>query len=108
MSILDGFVRTKRYRKTDSGYVWQSEDTHESSVKFTDGTTLTEKIVSHPQSASDITEGVFSGQVSSPAGTDYMASRMRNVAFLSVDDDPGEGTQATHANGSIVCVYEIK
>ena len=106
MSILSGFVRTKKYRKTSEGYIWQSEDTHESSVKFDDNTTLTDKIKSHPQKASDITGGTFKGQVSAPNGTDYDTNRMRNLVLLPEERDPGEGATTTYVSGSIICVYK--
>lgn len=44
MGILSGFIKTKRYRKTDQGYILQSELTMSDTVNFSDGTTLTDKI----------------------------------------------------------------
>ena len=107
MAILDGFIRTKRYRKlVDGSYKLQSEATHESSVFFDDGTTLTDKIKSHSQSASDITEGTFAGQVSAPTGTDYELNRMRNIVFIPEDSDPGENVTTSYVNGSLICTYK--
>ena len=106
MGIISGFIKTKRYRNTASGYQLQSEWTHPSSIEFDDGQTLDTKIKSHSQSASDITAGTFAGQVSSPAGTDYTANRMRNVVFLPEANDPGANETTSYANGSIICVYE--
>lgn len=40
MSILDGFFKTKKYRKTDSGYKIQSEWTSSQTVYMDDGNTL--------------------------------------------------------------------
>lgn len=40
MSILSGFFKTKKYRKTDDGYKLQSEWTSASTVELADGTTL--------------------------------------------------------------------
>lgn len=40
MSILSGFFKTKKYRKTDDGYRLQSEWTSASTVEMADGTTL--------------------------------------------------------------------
>jgi len=58
----------------------------------------------HTQSASTITEGVFDGQVSTPAGTDYDTGRLRNTALIT--SDPGTGSDTTYLNGTIICVYE--
>lgn len=104
MAILNGFIRTKRYRKlSDGSYKLQSEATHESSVFFDDGTTLTEKIESHPQSASDITAGTLGGQIVAPADTDYTANRLRNTVFTT--EDPTDGVSTSYVNGTIICVY---
>lgn len=104
MAILDGFIRTKRYRKlADGSYKLQSEATHESSVFFDDGKILTEKIESHPQNASDITGGTLGGQVSAPAGTDYTTNRLRNTVFTT--EDPTDGASTSYVNGTIICVY---
>ena len=40
MSILSGFFKTKKYRKTEDGYKLQSEWTSASTVELADGTTL--------------------------------------------------------------------
>ncbi len=42
MGILSGFLKTKRYRKTETGYKLQSEWTSSDTVEFPDGKTLTE------------------------------------------------------------------
>lgn len=39
MSILSGFIKTRKYRKTSSGYKWQSEDTSSQTVFMDDGNT---------------------------------------------------------------------
>ena len=39
MSILSGFFKTKKYRKTDTGYQLQSERTSASTVEMADGNT---------------------------------------------------------------------
>ena len=39
MSILSGFFKTKKYRKTDTGYQLQSEWTSASTVEMADGNT---------------------------------------------------------------------
>lgn len=44
MSILSGFLKTKRRRLTDEGYILQSEWTSASSVEFDDGMNVEEKI----------------------------------------------------------------
>lgn len=44
MGILSGFLKTKRYRKTETGYKLQSEWTSSDTVEFPDGKTLTEKM----------------------------------------------------------------
>ena len=106
MGILSGFIRTKRHRLTSEGWKVQSEWTHPTSIEFDDGKTLDEKIESHPQSASDITEGTFSGQVSAPAGTDYELNRMRNIVLIPDASDPGANVATSYANGSIICIYE--
>lgn len=40
MSLLSGFFKTKKYRKTEDGYKLQSEWTSASTVELADGTTL--------------------------------------------------------------------
>jgi len=40
MSILSGFLKTKKYRKTSSGYKLQSEWTNSETVEMPDGSTL--------------------------------------------------------------------
>lgn len=40
MSILTGFLKTKKYRKTDSGYKLQSEWTSAETVQMASGITL--------------------------------------------------------------------
>lgn len=40
MSILSGFFKTKKYRKTSSGYKLQSEWTNSETVEMPDGSTL--------------------------------------------------------------------
>lgn len=107
------FIRTKRHRKTDSGWVLQSEWTHASTVEFTDGTTLetkmatvTGQVSSHTHQASDIKGGTLSGQVNVPTDTNYSTNQLRNIVFLSEESDPGEGTVSSYANGSLICVYE--
>lgn len=47
MGIVDGYIKTKRYRKqADNNYILQSELTMSGSVEFDDGTTLPDKIIS--------------------------------------------------------------
>ena len=104
MGILEGFIRTKRHRLTENGWIKQSEWTHPSSIEFDDGQTLDIKIESHPQNASDIKAGTFGGQVSAPAGTDYSTNRLRNQVLTNVD--PGEGASTSYVDGSIICFYE--
>ena len=98
MGILSGLKKTRRYRKTDSGYVWQSEDTHESSVIFDDGTTLTDKIgaiereiSTHRHTASDIGYGMLQGQVmaNEVAVSTLEISQIRNVSFGTEDLEAG-------------------
>lgn len=100
------FIRTKRHRKTDSGWILQSEWTHSTSVEFDDGKNLKEKMESHPQNASDIQAGTFAGQVKVPSSTKYTENTVRNIVFLSSDADPGEGVSSSYGNGSLICVYE--
>lgn len=45
MGILDGFVKTKKYRKTSSGYKLQSEWTSSETVQYKNGLTLEESEV---------------------------------------------------------------
>ena len=59
---------------------------------------------SHNQAASTITAGTFGGAVAAPASTAYTTNQLRNTVFTTTD--PGAGTSTTHANGSIICVYE--
>lgn len=44
MSILSGFIKTRKYRKTSEGYKWQSEDTSAQTVFFDDGKNLVDKL----------------------------------------------------------------
>lgn len=111
MSILSGFIKTKKYRKTETGYQLQSEWTSSDTVEMTDGKTLTDtvasvknQITSHSQGASTITAGTFHGDVTAPPSANYAANMIRNTAFTTTD--PGEGTSTSYANGSIICVYE--
>jgi len=105
MGILEGFIKTKRYRKlADGSYQLQSELTMSDTVEFDDGTTLTEKMSTHTHAASKVTAGTLGGQVSAPAGTDYTANRLRNQVLTDVD--PGEGVSTSYANGSIISVYD--
>ena len=107
MGIISGFLKTKRYRKlSDGSYKLQSEWTSSDTVEMADGKTLTDKIKSHSQNASDITGGTFKGQVSAPNGTDYDTNRMRNLVLLPEERDPGEGATTTYVSGSIICVYK--
>jgi len=114
MSILSGFLKTIRYRKTAEGYIKQSEWTNSDTVEFTDGTTLTNKITdinndistikNKTLMASDINAGTFAGNVSVPASTSYEENQLRNTVFTT--EDPGSGATVSQTNGSIICVYE--
>lgn len=111
MSILSGFIKTKKYRKTETGYQLQSEWTSSDTVEMADGKTLTDtvasvknQITSHSQGAGSITTGTFHGDVTAPPSANYTANMIRNAAFTT--SDPGEGTATSYANGSIICVYE--
>lgn len=44
MSILSGFFKTKKYRKTDDGYRLQSEWTSADTVEMNDGVILTDRL----------------------------------------------------------------
>ena len=59
---------------------------------------------SHNQAASTITAGTFGGQVVAPASTAYTTNHIRNGVFTTTD--PGAGASTSHANGSIIYVYE--
>ena len=59
---------------------------------------------SHNQAASTITAGTFGGQVVAPASTAYTTNMVRNSVFTTTD--PGAGVLTSHANGSIIYVYE--
>ena len=109
MAILDGFIRTKRYRKTNDGYILQSEAKHESSVFFEDGSTLTEKITevqnglsTHEQSASTITAGTFKGDVVAAESSAFSTPHISN--FVIVDTKPTVGTDAPYPIGTFVRV----
>lgn len=116
MGIINGYLKTKRYRKQeDNNYILQSELTMSDTVEFDDGTTLTDKMSSveerlqghidgHDHNASDINGGTLGGQVSAPADTDYTTNRLRNNILVS--EDPGKGVATGYANGSIISVYE--
>lgn len=105
MGIISGIIKTKRYRKlSDGNYKLQSEYTHESTVHFDDGTTLSEKMSSHKQSASTITSGTLDGNVVAPASTAYTTNQLRNMVFTTTD--PGKDVATSYSNGSIICVYE--
>ena len=105
MGILEGFIKTKRYRKlADGNYQIQSELTMSDTVEFADGTTLTEKMDNHTHAASKVTAGTLGGQVVAPAGTDYTTNRLRNIVFTT--EDPTDGVSTSYVNGTIICVYE--
>ena len=105
MSILSGFIKTKRYRKQDDdNYQLQSEWTHSDTVEFDDGKTLTEKISSHNQTASTITSGTFGGSVVAKEDTDYTTAKVRNALITS--KDPTDGASVSYPNGSLIFVYE--
>ena len=53
MGILKGHLRYKKYRKTEDGYIAQSEWTSADSVEFADGTTLEEEREELKKSVSD-------------------------------------------------------
>lgn len=59
---------------------------------------------SHNQAASTITAGTFAGQVIAPASTAYTTNMIRNGVFTTTD--PGAGVSTSHANGSLIFVYE--
>ena len=59
---------------------------------------------SHNQAASTITAGTFAGNVVAPASTTYTTNIIRNGVFTTTD--PGAGVSTSHANGSIIYVYE--
>lgn len=107
MGIIEGFIKTKRYRKLpDGNYQIQSELTMSDTVEFPDGATLTEKMKNHTHTASEIKAGTLGGQVIAPAGTDYDANRLRNIVFTT--EDPTDGASTSYVNGTIICVYENK
>lgn len=68
MSILTGFIKTKRHRKTDAGYILQSEWTHSDTVEMPDGKTLTEAM-SDTEAANKMIKGVIDG--TTPAGNSF-------------------------------------
>lgn len=105
MGILNGFLKTKRYRKTAEGYILQSELTMADSVEFEDGKTLTEKIEefdSHEQSASTITAGTFKGDVVAAESSAFSTPHISN--FVIVDTKPTVGTDAPYPIGTFVRV----
>lgn len=59
---------------------------------------------SHNQAASTITAGTFAGQVAAPASTAYTTNMIRNIVFTTTD--PSAGVATSHANGSLIFVYE--
>ena len=59
---------------------------------------------SHNQSASTITAGTFPAAVYAYANTSYTTNMIRNSVFTT--SDPGAGASTSHANGSIIYVYE--
>lgn len=60
---------------------------------------------SHTHAASNIKSGTFADTaVKAKAGTDYTTERVRNIVMT--ETDPGAGTSSSHANGTVVLVYE--
>lgn len=114
MGILEGFIKTKRYRKLANGsYQLQSEWSSADTTEMRDGTTLTDKMASvenelynHTHIASEVKAGTLGGQVSAPGGTDYSTNRLRNIVFTTID--PTDGVNTSYVNGTIICVYENK
>ena len=70
MSILSGFLKTVKYRLTDSGYLWQSEKTSSSSVIMGDGTDDTDTLESRFGNAKGI-----SSDTSTNLGDEYLLSQ---------------------------------
>ena len=119
MGIISGFLKTKKYRKTENGYQLQSEWTSSQTVEMDDGFILEDKIDSiqtdiseiraevgekansaHNQSASTITAGTFGGTVKAPASTAYTTAEVRNGVIVATD--PGEGATVSYPNGTII------
>ena len=123
MGILSGFIKTKRYRKTDSGYKIQSEWTHSDTVEMSDGTTLTEKMASHSHSDVRSTDNTYTlaiqgdGNVVLYNNSDDTVSAVwamnaivnslaKKSDSVFTTSDPGVGATVSYADGTFICVYE--
>ncbi len=86
MSILSGFFKTKKYRKTDGGYKLQSEWTSSETVEMNDGTTLENKL--KWKSVSSATEGLTGiNTVSIPENAEELLIKA-NMGGGSSEDNP--------------------
>ena len=85
MSILNGFLRYKKYRKTDNGYILQSEWTSADSVEFADGTTLEEERAELKKSVSDgkkeVAEAITEKGVETAADATFKAMAENNCKY---------------------------
>lgn len=88
MSILTGFIKTKRHRKTDAGYILQSEWTHSDTVEMPDGKTLTEAM-SDTEAANKMIKGVIDG--TTPIGNSFKLGGLTPTEWQGkIDDAVGE------------------
>lgn len=58
MSILNGFIKTKKYRKTDEGYKLQSQWASSQTVEMDDGSTVEETVQDLSQKISDTKDSI--------------------------------------------------
>lgn len=92
MSILSGFFKTKKYRKTDTGYQLQSEWTSASTVEMADGNTAETNLGAIQGITDSLTATSSNVALSAKAGSnlqgqiDDVNSNLSNVAQSGADD----------------------
>lgn len=83
MSILSGFFKTKKYRKTDSGYKLQSEWTSSQTVQMDDGNTLEENLGAVKGITSSLSSTSSNYALSASAGKSLNDSIKANTSSIS-------------------------
>lgn len=83
MSILSGFLKTKKYRKTDSGYKLQSEWTSSQTVQMNDGNTLEENLGAIKGITSSLSSTSSNYALSASAGKSLNDSIKTNTSSIS-------------------------
>lgn len=104
MSILSGFLKTKKYRKKDDGnYQLQSEWTSSETVEMADGNTLETNLGSIKGITSSLSSTSSNYALSASAGKslqDNINTLNTNLTNLSTEFTSDKAALATHKNSS--------